>query len=113
MSIPEPPLADLPTATSFSCPCCSGRIATWVVSARFICPGCGKPLCSNKGQAFMRGLRVGAFSWLCLSVLMHMVAPHVLAAFLYATGFIIAFYIGHFTYRSSVSIRKWENEPPR
>jgi uncharacterized paraquat-inducible protein A len=108
MDLPEPPLMDLPTATSFRCPCCNKNIATWVVSARFSCPSCEKPLSSNKRQAFNRGLIAGTAAYLVLAALMYLVASPGWVVFIYLAGFTVAFYIGYLIYRSSVVITKWQ-----
>ncbi|MES2919617.1 MAG: hypothetical protein V4729_13495 [Pseudomonadota bacterium] len=108
MDFPEPPLMDLATSTSFACPCCRQRIATWVVSPRFTCPSCEAPLTANKRQAFHRGLAAGTFVYLVLTALLYLLATRlpVLAVFVHLAGFIIAFYLGYFAYRRAVRITR-------
>ena len=108
MDLPEVPLIDLPTSRSFTCPCCNKKVGTWVVSAAFNCPSCGKPLTSNKRQAFNRGLSVGVVVYVALAIAMYMLERRlpVASVLIYGLGAVVAFYSGYFTYRRSVVIAK-------
>lgn len=108
MDLPEPPLLDLPTASSFTCPRCNRKVGTWVVTEAFRCPNCGKSLISNKRQALNRGLMVGLAVYTVLALLLYVLGRTLPAVgmLIHAAGAVVAFYAGYLAYRRAVVISK-------
>ena len=103
----------LESETTFRCPVCRGRVASWAVQSEFTCHHCKWALSSNLGVALRRAVGVGvavevlllfALYWLLHS------AGQALNLWL-AASCVFGFFSGWLAFRSTLTLRPLR--PPR